>query len=72
VSPIIIAPGPVGMNAAHEVIPAGGGNGMPSTVSATSVRGHVARSTPSSVVLTSAPNPRRIESTSSGRGFDAA
>src|SRR5207244_3135460 len=49
-SPIIMAPLPAGVNAAHAVSPANGFSSTPSTLTATSVRGHVIFTAPSGVV----------------------
>src|SRR5262249_40798598 len=65
VSPITIAPCPLAVKAAHEPRPANGFSGMPSTVTATSVRGQPMRTTPSGGVVALAPAACPIRSASS-------
>src|SRR5262245_60884763 len=55
VSPMTIAPCDAGVNAAQEPRPANGLSGMPSTVTATSVRAHAMRTTPSGAVVVCVP-----------------
>src|SRR5262245_56260618 len=55
VSPITMAPWVAGAKAAHDPSPANGLRGMPSTWTATSVRGQPMRTTPSGVVVAFAP-----------------
>jgi hypothetical protein len=55
VSPITMAPFPIGAKAAHEPKPAAGGRVMPSTVTATSVRDQPIFTTPSGVAVAATP-----------------
>src|SRR5581483_12031561 len=50
-----IAPSPATVKAAHEPSPANGLRGMPSTVTVTSVRGQLRRTTPSDAVVAATP-----------------
>src|SRR5262245_39740028 len=66
-----IAPWLVAVNAAHDPRPANGWKVMPSTFTATSVRGHPIRTTPSLVVVALAPAALPIFSASSFRSWAA-
>src|SRR5262245_13985138 len=69
VSPMTMAPCPAAVNAAHEPSPANGLSGIPSTFTATSVRGQPMRTTPSVVVVALAPDALPITPASSGAGL---